>query len=65
MKKEKEIRIKELEKELKTLKDCKDLEEIRAEAVKWFVHKIKYRGNPYKIFLDFFNITDEELEEKL
>lgn len=60
--------------ELKTLKDLKkypielkdghetegrDLNELKAEAVKWY-HRSD--GNKHKFIMEFFNITEEDLK---
>ncbi len=51
---------------LKTLKDidkglaCVFRDELKAEAIKW----VKYHAglNSVKLFIDFFNITEEDLK---
>ena len=48
--------IKDLVKEQATRDNIKD------EAIKFFLHRLKYKGNPYKIFLDFHNITEDDLK---
>ncbi len=53
--------------ELKTLKDLGIAQArvskilLKEEAIKFFKHRFKYKGNPYKTFLDFHNITEEDL----
>ena len=62
-------------KELKTLKDLERLnadesyaytfvltEELKAEAVKWVIHGANKGKNMFKMFMDFFNLTEEELK---
>ena len=36
--------------------------ELKAEAIKWILVGVKKRKNPYKMFMDFFNITEEDLK---
>ncbi len=36
--------------------------QIKEKAIKFFLHRLKYRGNPYKIFMDFHNLTEEDLK---
>ena len=61
---------------LKTLKDLEHSEDLKhqdsklvyswklkEEAVKWVIHGAKKRKNMFKMFMDFFNITEEELKK--
>ena len=61
----------EKKEELKTLKDCKDLEEARALAVKWVKDCVctldpKYAWNCRACwkFREFFNLTEEDLADE-
>ena len=56
--------MKKQEEELKTLKDCNDLEEARAEAIKWIDNEKTLRMNANDFILVFFNITEEDLKEE-
>jgi hypothetical protein len=54
--------------ELKTLKDLDmpdgyhiQTEDLKAEAIKWFKYAIKHHRNAYLAFMDFFNISEEDL----
>jgi len=34
---------------------------LKKEAIEWLLYAIKKKKNPYKSFMDFHNITDEDL----
>ena len=34
---------------------------VKQEAIKWLLHALKKRKNMFKMFMDFFNITDEDM----
>ena len=58
---------------LKTLKDLEEynegqykwivsMSELREEAIRWVIDGAKKKKNMFKMFMDFFNITEENLE---
>ena len=36
--------------------------ELKQKAIKWLLHSLKKKKNPYKSFMDFHNITHEDLK---
>ena len=63
--------MKKQEEELKTLKDCKDLEEARAEAIKWIKEDVQntpaINHDVWDLIFrwtDRLNITEEDLKEE-
>ena len=37
---------------------------LKQEAIKWFLYGVKKRKNPFNMFLDFHNITEEDLSQR-
>ena len=44
-------------------RDCK-IDQVKIVAIKYFIYGVKKRKNPYKMFMDFFDITEEDMFEK-
>jgi hypothetical protein len=36
---------------------------LKTEAIKWFKYAIKHHRNAYLAFMDFFNLSEEDLAE--
>lgn len=49
--------------ELKTLQPGDDYDTTREKAIKWFTYGMKKRKNLVKMYLDFFNIKEGDLQD--
>ena len=46
----------------RTQNTCVEKKDLKQKAIKWIKHSLKYRRNMYKMFMEFHNITEEDLK---